>query len=194
MRSVFSKALDDHRVTVFEGTFEDTGLPDGWGDLVIIAQAFHWCNDYERACAELSRILKPFSPVFFIWNLEDRERARWVAQVRNRIELHEAGTPQFRLGLWRKAFDTSSFCLSFHLPVEKIWQFNLPATDDIVVDRATSKSYISVLPDDERAAVREDVRMIVEKGEEKVWIDEDEGVFEYPYKCFVVHSQKYPVS
>ena len=91
MREVFSETVSSDRVTISinEGTFDATGIEDQWGDLVVIAQvdcmlpsiinvlrmafqAFHWCPEYDRACAEFARILKPNGMVAFIWNLEDR--------------------------------------------------------------------------------------------------------------------------
>lgn len=125
-----------------------------------------------------------------MWNLEDRDRARWVAQLRDRIEQHEEGTPQFRLGLWRQAFDTPNYQKLFAAPEENQWPYDLPATVDIVVDRASSKSYISILPDAEKAKVQADLREIVNKGEDKVWIDEAKGEFKYPYRTYVVVSRK----
>jgi phospholipid N-methyltransferase len=43
MREVFSKTVIDSRVTVSEGTFDNTGVESGWADLVVIAQVciFH---------------------------------------------------------------------------------------------------------------------------------------------------------
>ncbi|KAF8077903.1 S-adenosyl-L-methionine-dependent methyltransferase [Lyophyllum atratum] len=190
MREVFSRTVQDKRVTIDDGTFENTGVEDQWADLVVIAQAFHWCPDYDRACAEFARILKREGAMVLIWNLEDRDRARWVARLRNRIERHENDTPQFRLNLWRQAFETTSYKQFFRSPVEKVWPYNLPATLDIAIDRASSKSYIAVLPDAERKEVREDVRNIVEKGEDRVWIEEDKGIFEYPYQVFVLAAHK----
>lgn len=38
MRDVFSKTVTDPRVSVREGTFDTTGVEDGWADLIIIAQ------------------------------------------------------------------------------------------------------------------------------------------------------------
>jgi len=91
MRGVFAKTVEDNRVTLYDGTFEKTALPDGWADVIIIAQvcfpnydrlkvkmaslpkAFHWCPDYERACREFFRILKSDGAAVFIWNLEDRQ-------------------------------------------------------------------------------------------------------------------------
>ncbi|KAK1236523.1 hypothetical protein PQX77_000216 [Marasmius sp. AFHP31] len=190
MRDVFSQSVKHDRVTVHEGTFDTTGVEDGWADIIIIAQAFHWCPDYDRASAEFARILKPNGVVAFIWNLEDRDRAGWVAQVRNRIETHEAGTPQFRLGLWRQAWDTASYQANFDPPEEKIWSYTLPATADLVKERACSKSYIAVLKDEERAKVLEDLDKILEEGRDREWIDEEQKIFHYPYQTFLVIARK----
>jgi hypothetical protein len=48
----------------------------------------------------MHRVLKKEGTVVMIWNLEDR-RASWVARLREAYEKHEAGSPQYRLGLWR---------------------------------------------------------------------------------------------
>ena len=72
MREVFTKTIQDERVTAEEGTFNTTNVEDGWADLVVIAQAYHWCPDYSKAAEEFSRILKPNGIVALIWNLEDR--------------------------------------------------------------------------------------------------------------------------
>jgi len=125
-----------------------------------------------------------------IWNLEDRDSERWAAQVRDLIEQHEKGTPQFRLGLWRKYFTTPEFEQNFDGPDEKVWSYHLEATEDIVVQRASSKSYIAVLPPDEKVKVQAGIREIVQRGEDIVWIDKGEGRFKYPYKCWVVVSTK----
>ncbi|KAL0570249.1 hypothetical protein V5O48_011711 [Marasmius crinis-equi] len=190
MRDVFSQTVKDDRVSVHEGTFDTTGVEDGWADIVIIAQAFHWCPDFDRASAEFARILKPNGVVAFIWNLEDRDAAGWVAQLRNRIEQHEKGSPQFRLGLWRKAFDTTSYQASFDPPEEKTWAYTLPGTAELATERACSKSYIAVLSDEERAKLVEDLQEILKEGRDREWIDEEKKIFKYPYQTFVVISRK----
>lgn len=38
MRSHFSKSVTDGRVSISEGTFDNTGVEDGWADLIVIAQ------------------------------------------------------------------------------------------------------------------------------------------------------------
>lgn len=190
MRDVFLETVKDDRVTVAEGSFDSTGIQDSWADIIVIAQAFHWCPDYDSASAEFARILKPKGIVAFIWNLEDRVAARWVAQLRDRIELHEHGTPQFRLGLWRQTWDTPSYKANFQPPEENEWSYSLPGALDIVTDRAHSKSYIAVLSEHEKASVTADIKEIVERGDDKVWVDKSKGIFEYPYRTYVVISQK----
>ncbi|KAJ6596936.1 S-adenosyl-L-methionine-dependent methyltransferase [Mycena vulgaris] len=185
MREVFIKTISDDRVSISEGTFQQTGIEDGWADLVVVAQAFHWCPDYARASEEFGRILKSDGVLAMIWNLEARESAKWVAQVRDRIEVHEQG-PQYRLGLWRQAFDTAAYQKIFEPPKEEMWNVPLPATLEIVVDRACSKSYMAILSAEETTKARKDLAAIVEKGEDKVWINESEGIFEYPYSTDVV--------
>lgn len=73
MRAQFERTVDDARASIADGTFADTHAPDGWADLVVIAQAFHWCHpDYESAVREFARVLKPDGVVALVWNLEDR--------------------------------------------------------------------------------------------------------------------------
>jgi len=186
MREVFAKTVNDERVSAQEGTFDTTGIEDGWADLVVIAQAFHWCPDYDKASAEFARILKPDGIVAFIWNLEDKDGAEWVAQLRDRIEQHEKGTPQFRLNLWRATFSTPSYEKFFQPPDEQTWKYALPGTRDIVVNRALSKSYIAVLPPDEKEQVVQDIDKIIQRKDGMRWMDEEKGIFEYPYGTLVV--------
>ena len=70
MRDAFAKTISDDRVTLVNGTFESTGVPDAWADVVIAAQAFHWCLDLSAGLAELNRILKPDGVIVFIWNVD----------------------------------------------------------------------------------------------------------------------------
>lgn len=153
-------------------------------------QAFHWCPDYNSASAEFARALKPGGVVAFVWNLEDRDRARWVAQLRDRIESHEEGTPQFRLGLWRKTFDTPNYQQLFAPPEETVIPYEIPGTRKLAIDRACSKSYITVLPQEKKDQVVSDLKVILERGDDLTWIDKEEGVLAYPYQTFIVISRK----
>ena len=71
MREVFSKYTSDPRVEAKAGTFEDTGLDDNSVDLAVVAQAWHWCPDYDAGMKEIARILKRDGIAIFIWNLEE---------------------------------------------------------------------------------------------------------------------------
>ena len=119
-----------------------------------------------------------------------RDGAQWVAQVRDLIEEHEQGTPQFRHGYWRATFDTPSYKAHFEAPQEKIWSYVIPGSKEGAVDRASSKSYVAVLPDEKKKEVQDAIRKIVDEDKQKVWIDESQGLFEYPYKAYVVVSQR----
>ena len=127
----------------------------------------------------------------------------WVAKARNVIEAREAGTPQFRsgastslsspwisrnnlsLGLLRQFFGAPSYQKLFGIAEEAKWKYILPVTTEGVIARALSKSYISALPEGERKEVADSLRNILET-EQKTWINEEGGVFEYPYETTVV--------
>jgi len=185
MRAVFAEKNEDDRVTVAEGTFERVDAEDSWADLVVIAQAFHWCPDYGKAAQEFARVLKPRGTLAFIWNLEDRDVSTWVAKARDIIEALEAQAPQYRTGAWRQFYDAPSYREFFETAEETKWKYILPTTVEGVVTRALSKSYISALPEDERTKVADSLRSVLET-EEKRWINTEEGVFEYPYETAVV--------
>jgi SAM-dependent methyltransferase len=53
-----------------EGTAEATGLPDGWADAVLAAQAFHWFEP-PAALGEFQRILRPEGWAVLLWNERD---------------------------------------------------------------------------------------------------------------------------
>ena len=63
-------------------------------DLITIAQAWHWCEDWNGALAQLAKVLKPGGVLAIVWNLEDREAAHWVAAVREAYEVYEGNSRQ----------------------------------------------------------------------------------------------------
>jgi len=50
-----------------KGAAEDTGLPGGSVDLVSMASSLHWA-DFDRACDEFHRILRPNGVFVALWN------------------------------------------------------------------------------------------------------------------------------
>jgi len=190
MRDFWTKTIDDSRSTISKGTFDDTGVEDGWADLIIIAQAFHWCLDHGKAFSEFSRILNKDGAVVLLWNIDDREAAGWVAQFRDRMKVHNNGTPQFSSDLLRQTFSIPEYTFSFQPHEEKEWAYLVPTTDQFVTDRVLSWSYITMLPPDNKAKLVEDIKGILERGDDKVWISKEEGTYQHPYKTRVFVSRK----
>jgi SAM-dependent methyltransferase len=50
-----------------EGSAEATGLPEGSADLVSMASSLHWA-DFDKACVEFHRILRPGGVFAALWN------------------------------------------------------------------------------------------------------------------------------
>jgi len=188
MRDRFIETVQDPRVSCRDGLFDKTGAADGWADLIVVAQAWHWCPDYNRALSEFARVLKPGGIAVFIWNLEDLGTP-WVAQIRDLYEVYDVGTPQFRLGLWRNMYKVPAFDL-FRERQEQEISWIMPTTTPRAVERIFTKSYIAVLPDEEKTKLRAKIQEVVEKGEGRKWIDEKEGLFEYPHKNLVALLRK----
>ena len=212
MRQQFAKTVNDERASTYEGTFDRVDVPDGWADMIVIAQvrgaymltgsepvdtcadafafskAFHWCPDHDAALKEFARALKPSGIVALIWNLEDRSRAAWVGTVRDIYEPFEQGSPQFRLGLWKAVFDVPSYQSLFLTQETRTEELRrvIPTTVEGVVDRVCSKSYIAVLPEEDKQKVTEGVKGVFKKENDRVWMDEGKGVFEYPYNTVLV--------
>lgn len=59
MRNVFLKTVDDDRVSVAGGSFDNTGIRDGWADIIIIAQV------HSKRNVEVTSKLTILSPVGF---------------------------------------------------------------------------------------------------------------------------------
>jgi len=189
MRDVFSRTIKDNRVSLHEGTFTDlSAVEDNWADVVVIAQAWHWADpDYDTR--EMARVLRPGGVLAFIWNLEDREAASWVDHLRTEYEVFEHDTPQFRLGWWKKTFDNASFKGAFDAPSYHHTQRSIPTTVSGVQDRVLSKSYIAALSPEEKEVLKSKVFQILDKAD-KVWISEEDGVFEYPYVTTLVTTSR----
>lgn len=66
MRAVFAQTVSDTRVSLTDGTFDNTGAPDGWADVIVAASAIHWCRDFEAAAKEFVRIAAPGCVIAFL--------------------------------------------------------------------------------------------------------------------------------
>ena len=111
-----------------------------------------------------------------------------MSQIRDLVDAH--ATPEqmtSRTGLWKKFFTIPIYSQLFEPPTDiEAWPYTLPATLEIVTERALSKSPLAVQNDEVKKKAEETVKEIVEKGDGLKWIDQEKGVFEYPYKTQVV--------
>jgi len=90
----------------------------------------------------------------------------------------------------RETLSTSEYTSLFYPHEEKELAYHALATEQIVTDRAQSWSYITVLPPDEKAKLVEDIKVILERGDGRVWINKEEGTYQYPYTSLVVVARK----
>jgi SAM-dependent methyltransferase len=133
-------------VPVLTGTAERIPLPDKAVDVVLVAQAWHWV-DRARAVPEVARVLSPGGTLGLIWNLRD-ENEDWVrrlgqimrsAEQRRDLEVGPPfGTTEVRDFGWTHRIGP-----------------------DQLLDMVASRSYVILLPPDERAAVLAQVRQLM---------------------------------
>ena len=82
------------KISCKDGIFSELHSGTGW-DLILIAQAYHWCPDYTASLKACAEALRTGGKLALLWNLEDRETgAKWVGRLRDIYEAHEDDVPQ----------------------------------------------------------------------------------------------------
>ncbi|BEI86126.1 hypothetical protein CcaverHIS002_0604130 [Cutaneotrichosporon cavernicola] len=176
---------------VVDGGFDDlsqTGLSKGTADAVIIAQAWHWCPDHEKALTEIADYLKPGAPLILIWNLES-DSAGLHKSLRETYQPYDQGSPQYYRMLWRSMYETTAYKRLYSPKQEVHFPWEMGMTEDQVVDRVMSKSYMTMLKGDERDEAIAQIRQVIRQSD-KEWIDKDNGVFKYRYTTDIVILRK----
>jgi ubiquinone/menaquinone biosynthesis C-methylase UbiE len=74
-----------NRITWCKGSAEATGLPDQSVDLVTMASSFHWA-DFDRACEEFHRILRPGGVFGALWNPRLIEASPLLSEIEAEIK------------------------------------------------------------------------------------------------------------
>ncbi|HEY7195967.1 MAG TPA: methyltransferase domain-containing protein [Gaiellaceae bacterium] len=145
-------------VEAIDGTAEAVPLQDGSVDAVTVAQAFHWF-DGDKALAEIHRVLAPGGRLGIIWNRRE-ESEPWIVRLGELIEPYRGDAPRYLAHRWRDAFDrTTLFTPLEHARFELVHE-----TDpDGIVARVTSISFVAGLSDDERAALSDRVRALLDE-------------------------------
>lgn len=155
------------------GSAEDIPLPDGSVDAVLVGQAFHWF-DPARAVPEMVRVLRPGGTIGLLWNVLD-DAVPWVAEL---------------VDLW-SAEDRASFARMEHpppfdgpaagltVPEKRLFDHAQLVDADLLVENVASRSYVILLPPQERDALLDRVRAVAPA-----------GTFPLPYVCDVWRATK----
>lgn len=154
-------------------------------DAVTAGTAFHWF-DHERAVAEMSRVLHPGGRVGLLWNFRD-ESIAWVRALSEIIGSEDAMTSAPGED---DAFETSVVsALLAGTYFDEVEQLLFPHTqklsEDGLVKLVRSRSYIVILPHDERDDVVAAVRRLC--GEHPQLKGRDS--FEMPYLTRAFRAQ-----
>jgi SAM-dependent methyltransferase len=144
MRAELSRVLPG--VPALTGSAEDLPLDDQSIDAVLCAQAWHWV-DPARAVPEVARVLAPGGRLGLIWNLRD-ERQEWVRRLGEIIHSPELYR-QDDIGEPFGPVETRHFGWTHEIGLDRL------------LDLVASRSYVIMLPRDQRARVRDEVRDLV---------------------------------
>ncbi|MEA2499669.1 MAG: hypothetical protein QOH26_2074 [Actinomycetota bacterium] len=142
------------------GRAEEIPVTAGAVDVVTAAQAFHWF-DHDTAIPEMRRILKDDGRIGLFWNLRD-ESVDWIRRLSDIIGSEDAtratlGEPgDFSVDVGSKLAAGGSF-----QNVEVMaFPYEQRLTLDGLVGLVRSRSYVAVLPEDEREKLLREVRSL----------------------------------
>jgi ubiquinone/menaquinone biosynthesis C-methylase UbiE len=155
MRSKLGEAVPG--VVALAGTAEAIPLGDASVDAVCCAQAFHWF-DAERALEEIHRVLRAGGGLALIWNVRD-ETIEWERRLTELMQRYESGVPRKRWGRWREAFERTALFTPLE---ERTFRHHQEGDVETMLARVASISFVSALPDADRATFLEEVRGLVE--------------------------------
>jgi SAM-dependent methyltransferase len=170
MRANLSAALPE--VRALDGTAEAIPLEDDSVDAITVAQAWHWV-DPEVATAEVARVLRPGGTLGLIWNRRD-ERVEWVARLSKVM-----GTA------WAEAVDMATVDIGppFGSTERLVTEWSRPMDVDLLVEMASSRSYVITASPRRRREILDGIRVLVEK---------EPGLgaeFDFPYRTFCFKAQ-----
>jgi SAM-dependent methyltransferase len=157
MREQLSQVLPG--ATVLDGSAEHIPLPDGSVDAVLAAQAWHWVEP-ERAAPEVARVLAPGGTLGLLWNERD-EGVDWVAELGRIVD--EQGEKMAADAL---RADNDHDHPRVGPPFGPLELHQVPWVHDTrvpeLLDMVASRSYVILLPADQRQRLLDSVRQLAE--------------------------------
>lgn len=144
-------------VLLLAGVAEALPLPSSSVDAVAIAQALHWF-DADATWTELARVLCSGGRVGLVWNTRER-CVDWLDALWAIIDRVESNDRWTRHGSWLDAPAETRRCFS---PMQHATFAHEQRLDhDGVIRRVEGVSYVAALPENERAAVIDEVRALL---------------------------------
>lgn len=157
MRAELSRVLPG--TGVLDGSAEQIPLPDGAVDAVLAAQAWHWVTP-ERAAPEVARVLRPGGTLGLVWNERD-ETVPWVAALSRLVE--EQGRRLEAEAMREGNTSTGPRVGPPFGPLElRQVRWVHETTVPEVTDMIASRSYVILLPPDQRDTLLASVRRLLE--------------------------------
>lgn len=153
---------------------EAVPVASGSVDAVVAATAFHWFST-GATLAEIRRVLRPNAGLGLAWNNPDRD-ADWVARVWVVVDGARGSVPGNRDMRWREAFATTN---GFTPLAHARFSHSVTLSHQELLTRVSSISFVAALPEDDRHALLEQVRAIVDAHPDLSGSDS----VSLPYRC-----------
>jgi len=169
MREMLSRVVPG--VPAIAGVGEAIPLRSGSMEAVVVAQAFHWF-DAQLSLGEIARVLRPAGVLSLAWNERDEHDPVMVELARM--------TRWDRCMPYPVGMDFSPIIDASHRfgPVTRTeFHFTQPLDRQALVDQVASRSYVRVLPDDERAGFLAEVAAFAGTLEEPVMMPYNTQLF-----------------
>lgn len=147
---------------VVRGTVEALPFRHASVDVVTAATAFHWF-DHERAVPEMRRVLRDGGRVGLVSNIRD-ETVPWVESLSEIIgsESAMAATLGGAEGMPAEFKMTLEAGGMFKSMEHEVFDFEQELTEEALVGLVASRSYVAILPEDERGPLLAAVRTLCE--------------------------------
>jgi SAM-dependent methyltransferase len=143
------------------GVAEAIPIPDASVDAVTVADAFHWF-DQRAALTEIRRVLRPHGGLAILSTVPDWRGASWAHEVGTLVMELRPEHPHFDGPPWQDAVRAArgwSELREIRITVSQ------PARAEQIVNHMGSMSWIAAIPDDERTALLERIRGLIDAGE-----------------------------